>query len=356
MRLLSTTVSTSVAIALLAGCSGNVSSPSSTMPSAVGFAGLRGSALSAIPQQYMPLRIKPMGGKRPLYYFPKKGIYVSALLDSHLYGFPKNNSGNEPPSCSVPAEDVNDFGVDDSGNLIVPEGSNGITVWKGPEMCGKITAPPLTITDPFGQAAGASAVNALTGNIAVANLTGTSGAPGSISICTVASGTCSTNLTNPNMDLVAGVAINSAGDCWANASDTSGVAVLVYFAGCTGSGQLATGFTNDTYGGIDIDKYGNLVTTSLYGPSGSIPSIVNVYSGCNPACTLISSTALIGESLYGHVGKHSQRYVTTDLLYADVEVYEYSPKGLSPYYSFTGGLPCATEHCEAAAYNPSTPE
>ncbi|MGA2760434.1 MAG: hypothetical protein ABSF08_08975, partial [Candidatus Cybelea sp.] len=171
--------------------------------------------------------------------------------------------------------------------------------------------------------------------IAVANLFDTSG-PGSVSICTVASGTCSTNLTNPNMSLVAGVAINTAGDCWANALNAYSVAVLVYFAGCTGSGQLATGFTNGSYGGVDIDRYGNLVTTSLYGPSGSIPSTVNVYSGCNPACTLRSSTALAGESIYGHVGKVTQRYVTTDLLYADV------------------GLPCATDHCEAAAYDPSS--
>jgi hypothetical protein len=353
VRLISTAISTSVAVVLLAGCSGNASSPSSTIPSAVGLAAPHGSPVSAIPQKYLPVGIKPMRGKRPLYYFPAKGIYVSALLGSLLYGFPKNNSGNEPPFCSVPADGVNDFGVDNSGNLIVPQGTDGITVWKGPQMCG-YSAPPATITDPYGEAADASAVNALTGNIAVANLFGVSGAPGSISICTVASGTCSIDLNNPNMDLVAGVAMNGAGDCWANAYDTSSVAVLVYFAGCTGSGQIATGFTNYTYGGVDVDKHGNLVTTSLYGPSGSLPSVVNVYSGCNPACTLISSTALTGESLYGHVGKVNQRYVTTDLLYADVEVYKYRAKGLSLYYSFTGGLPCATDLCEAAAYDPSS--
>ncbi len=60
--------------------------------------------------------------------FAKRGIYVSALLDTHLYGFPKNNSGNGPPFCSVPATGVNDFGVDNFGNLIVPQGMDGITV------------------------------------------------------------------------------------------------------------------------------------------------------------------------------------------------------------------------------------
>ena len=141
MRLLSTAISTSVAVALLAGCSGNASSPSSTMPSAVGLAGLHGNPISAIPQKYMPVRIKPMRGKRAAITLTKKGIYVSALFGSHLYGFPKNNSGNEEPFCSVPATGVNDFGVDDSGNLIVPEGSNGIIVWKGPTMCGKYCGP-----------------------------------------------------------------------------------------------------------------------------------------------------------------------------------------------------------------------
>jgi hypothetical protein len=353
---LSTALSTSVAVVLVAGCSGNAPSPSSTMPSAVDLARLHGSPISAIPQQYLPVRIKPVRGQRPSYQFPKKGIYVSTLFGSSLYGFPKNNRYNEPPFCSVPADDVSDFGVDNSGNLIVPESTEGITVWTGPEMCGKINAPPATITDPYGQAAGASALNALKGNIAVANFTDNSGAPGSISICTAASGTCSTNLTNPNMNLVAGVAMNSAGDCWANAYNASFVAVLVYFEGCAGSGQLATGFTNYTYGGIDIDRYGNLVTTSLYGSSGVLPSIVNVYSGCNPACTPISSTALTGESLYGHVGKQNARYVAADLQYADIEVYKYRAKGLSFNYSFTGGLPCATDYCEAAAYDPSTSE
>ncbi len=354
MRLLSTAISTSVAAVLLAGCSGSAPSPSSTTLSAGGLAGLQGNPVSVIPQKYMPVRIKPLRDERAA-FFDKKGIYVSALLGSLLYGFPKNNSGNEEPFCSVPATGVNDFGVDNRGNLLVPEGSDGIVVWKGPTMCGRNEAPK-TITDPYGEAVDASAVNALNGNIVVANLYGTSGAPGSISICTVASGTCSTDLTNPNMSLVAGVAINSAGNCWANALNTSNVAVLVYFADCAGSGQLATGFTNGSYGGVDIDSHGNLVTTSLYSQSGSLPSTVNVYSGCNPACTLLSSTALTGESIYGHVGKQNARYVTTDLQYADVEVYHYNKTGLSPYYSFTGGLPCDTDHCEAAAYDPSSPK
>jgi len=132
--------------------------------------------------------------------------------------------------------------------------------------------------------------------------------------------------------------------------------VLVYFAGCTGSGQLATGFTNGFEGGVDIDNGGNLVTTSLLSPGFTLPSTVNVYSGCKPACTLLSSTPLAGESAYGHVRKQNARYVTTDILSADVEVYMYNKTGLSLYYSFTGGLPCVIYQCVAAAYDPSSPK
>jgi hypothetical protein len=348
MRLLSTVISAPLAIVLLSGCAENASSPSSTMPSAVGVAGLPGNPVSVIPKKYLPIRIKPMRG-RPAPDFAERGIYVSALLDSHLYGFPKNNSGNEPPSCRVAATGVNGFGVDNAGNLIIPEGNDGIIVWNGPTMCG--SGSPGTISDPFGQATDASAVNAATGNIAIANFVDTGSSPGSISICTLSSGTCATNLTNPNLFRAVGVAMNSAGDCWADGSDASDVTVLVYFAGCTGSGQLATGFINGFNGGVDIDSQGNLVTIS-----GGLPSTVNVYSGCNPACTRLSSTVLAGLSMYGHVGKQNARYVTTDIETGTVEVYQYKKTGLSLFYSFTGGLRCAKKLCEAAAYDPSSPK
>ncbi|MFY9718515.1 MAG: hypothetical protein WAK16_02620 [Candidatus Cybelea sp.] len=323
------------------------------MPSAAVLAGLQGNPVSVIPKQYLPVRIKPMRGKRAP-AFAMKGIYVSALFGSHLYGFPKNNSANADPLCSVPALGVQGFGVDNSGNLIVPQAFSGIYVVEGPTMCGGTVLG--TITDPFGEPVDASAVNAATGNIVVANLFDTAGGPGSASVCTLASGTCSINLTNPGMHSVAGVAMDSAGDCWADGINSSDAAVLVYFAGCTGSGQVTTGFTNVFYGGVDIDSQGNLVTTSLFGPFARLPSTVNVYSGCKPACTLLSSTFLIGLSAYGHIGKQNARYVTTDLEFGDVEVYMYKKTGLSPYYSFTGGLPCVLVLCEAAAYDPSSPK
>ena len=166
-------------------------------------------------------------------------------------------------------------------------------------MCGPFLG---SIVDPYGQPSDASAVSATTGNIAVGNIFDTSG-DGSVSVCTLTSGTCSTNLTNPAILEVGGVGMAANGDCWANAINSDDVAVLVYFAGCSGAGVVATGFVNPFYGSVDVDGKGNLVTVSLFGPSFSLPSVVYVYSGCNPACTLISESPLTGESIFGHLGK-----------------------------------------------------
>jgi len=313
-------------------------------------AGLRGTPVNVVASKYMPKKLQPMRGRRAT-STEMRGIYVSAFGATNLWGFTKNNSGNAPPICTVsPTTSNNSIGVDNTGNLMVPNAFSGVAVYGGPSMCGPLLG---TITDSFGQAADASSVNAATGTIVVGNIFDNSGAPGSVSVCTLAGG-CTANLTNASMEEVAGVVINSAGDCWASAVDPSGVPVLIYFAGCTGGGVVATGFTNGYYGGLDIDNKGNLVATSLFGPSFSLPSTVNVYSGCNPACTELSSSPLAGESIFGHVGKQNERFVTTDLETASVEVYSYKSSGLSLLYSFTGGIPCSTDECEAAAYDPSS--
>jgi hypothetical protein len=355
MRLLSAALCTTVAVSLLAGCSGNTSSPSSSVPSAGGAntradgAGLHGIAVNAIPQRFLPTKIKPIRG-RIATTAEMKGIYVST--SAGIYGFRKNNRGDEPSTCTVgPTTDVGNFGVDNSGNLMVPEGFAGVSVYAGPGMCGPFLG---TITDPYGQASDASAVSATTGNIAVGNILDTSDTPGSVSVCTLSSLTCSTNLTNPAIFELVGVGMAANGDCWADAISSTDVASLVYFAGCRGAGVVATGFVNPFYGGVDVDGKGNLVTVSLFGPSFTLPSVVYVYSGCNPTCTLISSSPLTGESIFGHVGKQSLRFVTTDLSSADVEVYKYRPSGLTLNYSFIDDLPCATDECEAAAYSPSS--
>jgi hypothetical protein len=359
MRLFSAALSTAFAAGLLAGCAGNSTGSNSSLPNpvagaqthGVGAAGFRGVPISAVPQNFLHTHHHGLFGKAAT---PAaiRGIYVSAFAASVLWGFQKNESGNAPSTCTVsPTSSVNDFAVDDSGALMVPDAFSGISVYSNSQMCGPLLG---TITDPYGQASDASASDAVNGNIAVGNIVDNSGLPGSLSVCSLSSLTCSVNLTNPAILEIGGVAMKSNGDCWADGINSADVGVLVYYQGCTGSGVVATGFSNGFYGSVDIDDKGNLVTVSLFGPSFSLPSTVNVYSGCNPACTLISSSNLAGESLFGHMGRENERFVTTDLENASVEVYRYKSTGLTLMYSFTGGLPCATDECEAAAYSPSS--
>ncbi len=60
---------------------------------------------------------------------------------------------------------------------------------------------------------------------------------------------------------------------------------------------------NTYYGGLDIDKNGNIVAISAF------DSNVYVYSGCNPACTLVGGPfPMHGEAVFGHLNKQSMTF------------------------------------------------
>jgi hypothetical protein len=279
------------------------------------------------------------------------GIYVSEFYSTDIYGYSAHNMSNDPPTCSVsPADYPNDVASDTKGELIDPDGgTHSIIIYKGPALCG---AEVGSINDPYGQPSDAASANAMKNTIAVANIYDAVGfgnaGPGSISVCTF-SGGCTSNLTNSNMYQVAGVALASNGDCWADSVDSSGTAWLTYFAGCAGSGQTATGFSNVTLGGLDIDKKGHLLAIDAY--SGEL----YVYSGCNPACTLVNGPqTLEGNALFGHLDASSMHFATADFEYGQVDVYSYDAgtAAIKYLYSFNNGL-SASDDVEGAAYTPA---
>jgi hypothetical protein len=309
MRFLSAALRTAVAGALLAGCSGTGTSPSSSvMPGGapkVSQAGHHGAVVNLIPKRLLPTKWdgRLHGRKAPA--AATRGIYMSEFYGSSVLGYAKNNSANGPSICSEsPASFLQTIATDTGGNLIQPDGgTQTVFVYTGPSMCGPLAG---TISDPYGYPVDAASINAMTGSIAVANQDDVGSKPGSISVCSLGTG-CTANLTNPAMGRVAGVAMAPNGDCWADAENASYVATLTYFAGCTGPGVQATGFTNPYYGGLDIDNHGNLVTISLLGPGHSATSQMYVYSGCNPACTLVGGPFALtpggsktGGALFGH--------------------------------------------------------
>jgi hypothetical protein len=352
MRLISSALCTTVALGLLAGCSGNMSTTSPSAPNSVAGAQTKISNGHIIPKwskyaTLIPNGLRPVGPMtlhgRPAPKGVGGGIYASQFYAAIIAGYQHKNTSNNPPICTLGASYPNGIAVDGKGNLIDPDGgTRNVLVYQGPAMCGPLAA---TIADPYGQPSDASSADALNGTIAVGNIFDNSGLPGSISVCT-ASGGCTANLSNANMFEVAGVAMANNGDCWADAINSSGTATLTYFAGCTGAGQATTGFMNTYFGGLDIDKKGNLVTISAFDAN------VYIYSGCNPACTLVGGPfTLNGEAVFGHLNKQSMTFATGDFPNGQIDVYQYSPTSLTYFYSFNNGL-SASDDVEGTAFNP----
>ncbi len=272
----------------------------------------------------------------------KRGIYVSEYAGSGsiIYGYPKNNRANKAPVCSLDVSFGSGVNVDRKGNLIVSQSSNAVTVFSGRGMCGSELGSVQLCCD--GIAISASSTDAASGTIAVAALQNGSGY-GSIQLCKVGQGVCKTNLTNQYLNFVYGVAVAKNGDCWAASYEPT---ALVYFKGCAGSGQEATGYLNAYSGALGIDKGGNLISIDESAPA------LYVYSGCNPACKLVGGPSpLLGQGAFGSLNKNSTTLAIADSQYDQVDIYKYTPTSLSYEYSFNNGL-SPDFVLVSAAYNP----
>jgi hypothetical protein len=306
--------------------------------------------------------ILPKGFKVNPYHLYKapasavKGIATAqfaATGTSPWYVYPKNNAANGPEVCSNAGSGINGVGADSQGDLIVPNGLSGISVYAPPftaSSCGTLLGTiPVT-----GQVEDAAAINAATGPFLTATNSGVA------YLCQLPS-TCTALPSAGQGGSFTQVAMDKNGNCYTEGynANFSGQILVVYSgtsaAPCTGSGFVASGFTQASIGGIDVDNAGNIVAISL-----GVPSSVSTWKGCaTGTCTPIqASTALTGESVYGHVGKQQQRWVTGDVTNNDVEVYSYSPAtGVGKMlYNFNNGMTgCGSfTPCEAAAYMPNS--
>jgi hypothetical protein len=336
MRLFSSAVCTAIAIGLLAGCTGNMGS-NSTSP--LGLSPQSRTAPISVWDDAAPPRVVSVLHSLVLpdknTKAPKKGTYVSEFNATSLLGYDANNKGNNGPICQINnVAFVNDLGVDGEGNLMVPNpgsaSGNTLDIHQGPTMCGKLVA---SIFDPFGQPSAATSPNAMTGQIALGNLVGLASSAGSLSICTLKGG-CTVNLTNSTYFHVGGVAMSNSGDCWLVAkTSASGGAALVYYKGCAGSGVVASGYKQTYYGGMDIDKSGNLVIID------DMAEDVYVYSGCAPQCQVVGGPfALKGESFFGKLNQSNNQFTAVDRTDGVVDVYSYSPTSIKFIYSYNNGL------------------
>jgi hypothetical protein len=290
----------------------------------------------------------------------KSGVYISEYVSNAVYGFSSNKRSQKKkgPICSVPWKTSGpvSLSVDGKGNLLEVDSvdfGTPINIGMGPQMCGPLAS---TVRDLYGYGDAVASRDATNGVIAVANQWDFSNYgfnPGSISVCTVSAG-CTVNLTNGAIDRVAGVAIDNQGNCWASALNQYQVATLTYFQGCSGAGQQTTGYQNPGYGALDIDANGNLVAMSYV--IGSYQTTLYVYSGCNPACTLVGGPfKLHGATATGHLNAASNQFITADAEYGQADIYSYSPTRVKYQYSITKGL-SQIDDVSGAAFNPSSPE
>jgi hypothetical protein len=246
---------------------------------------------------------------------------------------------------------VNGIAADPSGNLIVPQ-NNGdrINVYKGPDMCGPLLG---SFKDPYGQPANAASFGAASATIAIADIEGKHGSLGALAVCSLHAG-CTKKLEPKFTGYATGVALAKNGDCWLATENSAFTAAgMTYWPGCSGSGELVTGYKNTSYGGLTLDKRGNLVSIDF---KGGATGQLWVYSGCNPACTLVGGPfPLAGQPFFGTLNAQGDTFgaMESEFPYGGtVDIYKYTPSKVTYEYSFDSGFaPVSTP--EGFAYSPS---
>jgi hypothetical protein len=345
MRSLTSTLCTVVTLALLAGCSG-LGSTSSSLPgmgSQSQAHGLPDAPRSLVPPGFVPAGISRLHLDVPPLKKTKSAalIFGSQFYGTLVYGYPDPDSKNKKPTCTLGTtsnylEYVNGFGTDAAGDTMIPALTPAtadylfLNVFK--PNCGSLA---WSVEIQSGQAADAytNSKSAVTGSVLVGLLkVGTTDAGGA-EICSKKSG-CGSVITNSAITgYAAGVAMATNGDCWiSGATDETTGFVLAYFKGCAGSGVVATGTKNTDYGGLFFDTKGNLASVD---GSGTL----YVYKGCDPKCTLVSTSTLEGKSFFGGLDSTGTDLALGDYENGTVDVYSYSTtKGAKYLYSISKDL------------------
>lgn len=339
MRPFPSALSIALVFAFLSGCAAGAVSPAAgDAPVSVVPSWLYAYQSRTLPARAVRYAAKALRG----------GVYAAEFYGLDLYGYHNPNRHDAGPLCTRAATSVNGFAVDSAGELVIPDGDTSqVTVYRGHTLCGKSLG---NFNDPYGQASDAATANAATGTIIVGNIR-VSGSQkiGNIAVCTLAKG-CTKKLTSKSIKYYGGgVALASNGDCWMTSEDNPSLssATLTYFQGCSGSGQAAKGWKNAYYGGLIVDKAGNLISVDY--DSGSLW----VYSGCNPTCTVVGGPfTLQGDSFYGSLNRRGTELALGDWQLGQVDIYSYTPTSLTYLYSFNAGL-SPSNAVNAAAFSPS---
>jgi hypothetical protein len=362
MRYFTSALCAAVGVGLLAACAGNLSGQSGSVPSLLSPSRAE-RANNRTPISLVAAWMRPTGIQR-LHLgmaFPDKkkkpagGLYASEFYSNPSDGeglinaYPNPNSKNGAPTCTINGYAINGWGVDLQQNLILPSASDAssdpsVNVYAGPKLCGKLLG---SIADTNGQASDAKSFDATKDSIYVGEIVSIATGDGDVLICALKTSSCGQPVTNSSITgYGGGIAADTKGDCWMSAatSTTTGF-VLVYWKGCKGNGAVATGTKNAGFGGLFFDAKGNLVSIDVTGA-------LYVYKGCDPKCTVVSSSTLKGDSIFGNLNQKGNELAVGDVANSDVDVYKYAPTGVKYLYSFNNGLE-GTGFTEAAGFSPT---
>jgi len=295
--------------AVLAGCSGNPAYPNAPLS-----ADLTGRRLDAP----LPLKAAP--------------TFLAADVFG-VYGYPDPNKVNQPPTCTLPLYGAVGAASDSQGNYIVPAyaktRSHRVVYVYEAGTCGTLLAS-LEIKGLAFAAASSDVHTRIV--VGVERKLGRQSA-GAIVVCSLTH--CGAPITSSNVTGGGeGVAVAKNGDCWMSGltHGRNGSPVLAYWPSCTGAGEAATGFQNTSSAGLFVDTRGNLGAFDTNNDS------LYVYSGCNPACRLVSKTRLEGQSFFGNLNAKGDELVAGDSSFVQCDVYSYRPTGSRFRYSFNNGL------------------
>jgi hypothetical protein len=344
MRPLAKALHLALVFAFLAGCgTGNLPTGNASQAAAL-------TPISVIPAWMHPAGLQRIPS-RPFVYRDaakrKVGIYAAQFWGTAVNGYDNHNENNAAPICQIYGQYVNGFHIDAAGDLVIPSGSpQEVSVYRRQGLCGKRIG---TFSDSYGQASDAAATDAETGTIVVGNIEASQNEQvGNIAICTLKKG-CTKMLKGPTIKYWGGGVAAAGGDCWMASEDDAQLskATLTYFKGCTGSGKAAKNWKNAYYGGLIVDKAGNLISVDFETPA------LWVYNGCNPICRRVAGPfKLEGESFYGNLSVDGGQLTLGDYQYGQVDVYKYLPKKLTYEYSFNNGL-TPSDDVEAAGFTPT---
>ena len=319
---------------------------------AVGSTTLAGCAGAVVTRTIVPVddRLSQPALKAGADARPLQGIYVST--DSDVYGYALADREARRPICtiSVPTGyDGRNISVDPKGNLLVPH-DQAVSVFAGPRMCGK------RVLDAGyrygGRPMDVASLDALNSGTAVAAVNYSSSGYGTFVFCTLAqSSQCAIPRMVPGIFDSVAVTIDGTGNCWVSAQtytsqplyyvprSPSGIAIAT--APCF-AGVATTGTLNAAFGGLDIDRQGNLVTID---PTKA--GRVFIYRGCDPVCRIIGGPfPLRHPGTYGHLNHAGTLFAVATQ--SGVDVYNYRAAALTYAYTFATDISNIT----AVAFSP----